>query len=45
LLPEFQLAAGISVLEMIHTAPITNDDPLAIEWFDFAVGWLRTHLT
>jgi Ser/Thr protein kinase RdoA (MazF antagonist) len=45
LLPEFQLAAGISALEMIHTAPITNDDPLAIEWFDFAVKWLQTHLT
>jgi len=45
LLPEFQLAAGIGAIEMIHTAPIANDDPLAIEWFDFAVGWLQTHLT
>jgi Ser/Thr protein kinase RdoA (MazF antagonist) len=45
LLPEFQLAAGIGAIEMIHTSAIANDDPLAIEWFDFAVTWLQTHLT
>jgi len=45
LLPEFQLAAGIGALEMIHTSPLANDDPLANEWFDFAVRWLQTHLT
>lgn len=44
LLPAFQLAAGIGVLEMIDSAPIANDEPLAIEWFEFAVGWLQRHL-
>jgi hypothetical protein len=44
-LEDVSMAAGIGALEMIHTAPITNDDPLAIAWFDFAVGWLQTHLT
>jgi Ser/Thr protein kinase RdoA (MazF antagonist) len=44
LLPEFQLAAGIGVLEMIDTSPIAIDDPVAREWLDFAVRWLRMHL-
>lgn len=45
LLPEFQLAAGIGVLEMVYASPVANDGPLAHEWFDFAVRWLRTHLS
>jgi Ser/Thr protein kinase RdoA (MazF antagonist) len=44
LLPEFQLAAGIGALEMVHTSPIENNDPIAIAWFDFMVKRLRTSL-
>jgi Ser/Thr protein kinase RdoA (MazF antagonist) len=45
LLPEFQLAAGIGLIEMIHASPVANDDPLAHEWFDFAIRWLQTYLS
>jgi Ser/Thr protein kinase RdoA (MazF antagonist) len=43
-LPEFQIAAGIGALEMVATSHLASDAPVAIEWFDFAVGWLREHL-
>lgn len=43
-LPQFRLAAGIAVLEMIDTSPIANENPKAREWFCFAVDWLRSHL-
>ena len=45
LLPEFQLAAGIGVLEMIHISPLAKSDPVANEWLDFGVKWLQTHLS
>jgi len=43
-LPEFELAAGVATVEMVHTSPIENDHPRALEWFDSVVHWLRNRL-
>ena len=39
-----RLAAGIGVLDMIHTSPTPNDGSKAREWFLFAVEWMLRSL-
>jgi Ser/Thr protein kinase RdoA (MazF antagonist) len=40
----FLLAAGIGVLDMVHTSPVANESRVAREWFSFAVDWLGKNL-
>jgi Ser/Thr protein kinase RdoA (MazF antagonist) len=44
LLPAFQVAAGIAAVEMVTTSPLADGDPVAREWLDFSIRWLRRHL-
>ena len=44
LMPHFNLAAGLAVIEMLYTDGFSKDNPEVWEWMDFAVSWLRDHL-
>lgn len=44
-LTAFRLAAGIGVLEMIDTLPVSNDSERTREWFTFALDWMRKLLS
>ena len=44
LLPAFQVAAGIAAVEMVITSPLADGHPVARDWLDFSIRWLRRHL-
>jgi Ser/Thr protein kinase RdoA (MazF antagonist) len=44
LLPAFQIAAGLGVVEMVSTSPLADDDPVRRDWLEFSIRWLQRHL-